>query len=160
MVALADLAVSADPAVSLCSFPLGACLGVALYDAETRIGGLMHSLLPDSSIDPVRAAARPGMFLDTGMAALWTKAQQLGAKKENLKLFVAGGALIMDDSGFFNIGQRNYDALAALLVKMNLKIEAEDVGGRTNRSVQLNLATGEVRLKFSGQVKMKTLCKP
>jgi len=160
MVALADLAVSKDQKVTLCSFPLGACLGVAIYDPEAKVGGLLHSLLPDSSIDPARAATRPGMFLDTGLAALWQQAQQLGAKKESLQLFVAGGALIMDDTGHFNIGLRNYNAFVELTGKMNLKIEAADVGGRTNRSLQLNLASGEVRLKFSGQAKMKTLCKP
>jgi chemotaxis protein CheD len=160
MVALADLAVSKDPMATLCSFPLGACIGVAIYDAEAKAGGILHSLLPDSSIDPVRAATRPGMFLDTGLAALVTQLTALGAKPKNLRVFAAGGALIMDDSGYFNIGKRNSDALAQVLAKMELKLEADDLGGRTNRSLRLNLADGEVRLKFSGQAKLRTLCKP
>jgi chemotaxis receptor (MCP) glutamine deamidase CheD len=50
--------------------------------------------------------------------------------------------------------------LVELLKKLKLKISAEDVGGRTNRSIQLNISTGYVRLKFSGQPQPKTLCKP
>jgi chemotaxis receptor (MCP) glutamine deamidase CheD len=47
-----------------------------------------------------------------------------------------------------------------LLAQMNLKIYAEDVGGRNNRTMRINVASGEVRIKFSGQAKFTTLCKP
>jgi chemotaxis protein CheD len=159
MVGLAEFAVSHEPNLVLCTYPLGACLGIAIYDPVVKVGGLLHSLLPASSIDPVRAANRPGMFLDTGIAAMLERARALGAKDENLQVFVAGGAQIMDESSHFNIGKRNYDVLTELLGKLNLKIHAEDVGGRTNRAMQLNTSTGEVRLKFSGQAHLKILCK-
>jgi len=159
LVGMADLAVSQDASVTLCSHPLGACLGVAIYDPATKTGGILHSLLPTSNIDPLRAATRPGMFLDTGMAAMLARAQASGAKRENLMVYVTGGAQIMDDSIHFNIGKRNYDAFTEILSQLNLTIYAEDVGGRANRTMQLNLATGEVRLKYSGQAKMKVLCK-
>ena len=70
MVGMADLMISQDQSFVLCTFPLGACLGIAVYDPVVKVGGLLHSMLPDSSIDPKRAAARPGMFLDTGLALL------------------------------------------------------------------------------------------
>jgi len=160
MVGLAELAVSHDPNVVLSTYPLGACLGVAIYDPAAKAGGLLHSLLPASSIDPKRAADRPGMFLDTGIAALLWRARELGARTENLQIFVAGGAQIMDETSPFNIGKRNYEVLTELLAGMNLKIYAEDVGGRNNRAMRINLATGEVRIKISGQAKFTTLCKP
>ena len=160
MVGLADLAVSHDPNVVLSTYPLGACLGIAIYDPVAKVGGLLHSLLPASSIDPKRAADRPGMFLDTGLAALVWRARELGAKTENLQVFVAGGAQIMDETTPFNIGKRNYDVLTGLLAQMNLKIYAEDIGGRNNRALRINLANGEVRIKLSGQAKFTALCKP
>jgi chemotaxis protein CheD len=160
MVGLADFAVSHDQDAALTSYPLGACLGVAIYDPVAKVGGLLHSLLPASSIDAQRAVNRPGMFLDTGLAAMVARAVEQKATKENLLVFVAGGAQIMDESTFFNIGQRNYEVLKNLLTQMGLKIRAEDIGGRTNRSLQIHIGTGEVRLKMSGQPKAKTLCKP
>ena len=72
---------------------------------------------------------------------------------------VAGGAQIMDSGGFFNIGSRNYDALGKLFAEHGLKIQAEQVGGMVNRTMHLNLATGEVRLKISGQAQETILCK-
>ena len=160
MIGLAELAVSRDPAHVLSTYPLGACLGIAIYDPIAKVGGLLHSLLPASSIDPKRAADRPGMFLDTGLAELLQRAGELGAQRERVRIFVAGGAQIMDETSPFNIGKRNYDVLTELLAQMNLKIYAEDVGGRTNRTMRIALATGDVRLKFSGQAKLITLCKP
>jgi chemotaxis protein CheD len=159
IVGMADLMVTQDQNLVLCTFPLGACLGIAIYDPVVKVGGLLHSMLPDSSIDPKRAAARPGMFLDTGVALLLEYAGKLKAKKENLLIFVAGASEIMDETALFNIGKRNYAVLAGLLAQHGVRIHAEDVGGLTNRTMQLNLATGDVRLKFSGQPKLKILCK-
>ena len=160
MVGMADLMVSEDRNLTLCTFPLGSCLGIAIYDPAVKVGGLLHSMLPDSSIDPKRAAARPGMFLDTGLARLLECAANLKAYKENLLVYVAGGSDVMDETACFDIGKRNYAVLAGLLTKHGLRIEAEDVGGLSNRTMQLNLATGEVSLKFSGYAKLKSLWKP
>jgi chemotaxis protein CheD len=160
VVGMADFAVSHDPALVLVSNPLGACLGIAIYDPAVKVGGLLHSLLPASSIDPIRAASRPAMFLDSGLAAMLTRAEQLGAKKENLLVYIAGGAQIMDESTFFNIGQRNYEIFLRLLKGLNLNVEAQQIGGRSNQIMQLHLDTGEVRLKSSGQAKATLLCKP
>lgn len=158
-VAMADLMVSRDQNLILCTFPLGSCLGIAIYDPVEKVGGLLHSMLPDSSIDPNRAAARPGMFLDTGLDLLLKHALSLKAKKENLLIYVAGGSEIMDATAVFNIGKRNYEVLTGLMEKQGLQIHASDVGGLTNRTMQLRLDNGEVRLKFSGQAKMRILCK-
>jgi chemotaxis protein CheD len=151
IVGIADLAVSNNPAVTLTTYSLGSCLAVAIYDPVIRVGGLLHAMLPDSSIDPVKAAARPGMFIDTGVPALFRAAYQLGADKSRLRIGLAGGAQIMDSSGYFNIGRRNYEAIREIFQRHGLRPEAEQVGGLVNRTVYLRLATGEVRLKVSGQ---------
>jgi chemotaxis protein CheD len=158
-VGMADLMVSQEQDLMLCTFPLGSCLGVAIYDPVARMGGVLHSMLPDSSIDPARAAARPGMFLDTGVALLLEHAGKLKSKKEDLLIYAAGGSEILDETASFNIGKRNYEVLTNLLAQQGLKIHAADVGGLTNRTMQLNVGTGEVRLRFSGQAKLKVLCK-
>ena len=65
----------------------------------------------------------------------------------------------MDSSGFFSIGKRNYEGLKTLLNEHGLKVQAEQVGGMVSRSMYLNLATGEVKLKISGQTEDFILCK-
>lgn len=150
VVGIADLAVSNNPSVTLTTYSLGSCLAVTVYDPARRVGGLLHIMLPDSSIDPVKAARQPGMFVDTGVAALFRAAYQFGAEKQRMRIAVAGGAQIMDTTGYFNIGKRNYEALIQLFARHGLRIDAEQVGGLVNRTVFMDLATGQVRLKVSG----------
>jgi chemotaxis receptor (MCP) glutamine deamidase CheD len=49
--------------------------------------------------------------------------------------------------------------LKAILKEHGLKIHADQVGGMVSRSMYLNLATGEVRLKVSGQAEEVILCR-
>lgn len=148
---IAELAVSNDCALTMATYALGACLGVAIYDPIARIGGLSHLMLPDSSMDTARAARQPALFVNTGVPALIRAACELGAEKNRLIISVTGGAQILDDGNFPNLGTRNREVLTRLFKEHGLRVHAEQVGGRLNRSMSLSLATGEVRLKTSGQ---------
>jgi len=160
VVGIADLAVSNNPNVILATYSLGSCIGVTIYDPVVRVGGLVHVMLPDSSIDTTKAAAQPGMFMDSGVPALFRASYGLRAEKHRVQICVAGGAQVMDPSGFFNIGKRNYEALSRLLTQHGLSIQAEQVGGLVSRTLYLDLATGKVRLKTSGQPQEETLWQP
>ena len=160
LIGIADLVVRPAGSGMLHTQPLGSGLGVAIYDPVSRVGGLWHAMLPDSSIDARRAQAHPGMFLNTGLAELLKRADDLDVKKENLLVYAAGGGRIMDATGYFNIGAHNHEVLVELLAREGLKVCAADVGGLANRTMQLDLRTGEVRLKISGQPKTRILCKP
>jgi chemotaxis protein CheD len=159
VVGLADVAVSNNPQITLTTYSLGSCLGVAIYDPFVRLGGMLHLMLPYSSLDLAKSIARPAMFVDTGLPLLIERMEQLRGERRRWKVYVAGGAQIMDNSGFFSIGKRNYQALLEALARENLKIEAEQVGGLVNRTMYLNIATGGVALKVSGQAKDIPLCK-
>ncbi len=158
VVGVGDFAVSNNPSVVLMTYSLGSCLGVTIYDPVLRVGGVLHIMLPDSSINPAKAARQPAMFVDTGVPALFRAAYQMKAEKYRVQICVVGGAQVMDSSGFFNIGKRNYEALSALLVQHTLKVQATQVGGLVSRTVSLNVGTGEVRLKVSGRMDDFVLC--
>jgi len=57
----------------------------------------------------------------------------------------------LDEQGFFNIGKRNYAAMRKIFWRNNVLIKAEDVGGMINRTVRLEMATGRVWMKTSGE---------
>jgi len=92
------------------------------------------------------------MFADTGIPILFKEAYRYGAVKSRIVVKVAGGSQILDDTGFFNIGKRNYMALRKILWKNNILIKAEDIGGQVSRTVRLEISTGKVWLKYSGEV--------
>lgn len=160
VVGMADLVVANQSALTLTTYSLGSCLGVSIYDPVTKVGGLLHAMLPDSSISEEKARSRPSMFLDTGLPQLLGSARQLRLDPSRAIICVAGGAQIMDAQGFFNIGKRNQEALRTLLQRENLRIAAEDVGGTINRTMSLRLTNGEVHLKVSGQPSELILWKP
>jgi chemotaxis protein CheD len=160
MVGIAEFSVVKDQEVVLRTAPLGACLGIAVHDPVAKVSGLLHSLLPDSSIDPAKAAAKPGMFLDTGLRALLEAAQKQGAAEERLLVYVAGGGRIMDESSYFNLGKRNREVLAELLAQRGLNVVGESVGGLVNRTLELEAGTGRAIVRISGHPGINVLCKP
>jgi chemotaxis protein CheD len=159
VVGVGGLAVSNNQAMILTTYSLGSCLGVTIYDPVSRTGGMLHAMLPDSSINAAKAAEQPAMFVDTGVGALFRAAYELKAEKHRVQICVAGGAQFLDKSGFFNIGQRNFACLTQLLSQHGLTIDAQDVGGLISRTLNLHLSTGLVRVKSSGQSEETVLFK-
>lgn len=158
VIGIADMAVTNNVNATLTTYSLGSCLGVTIYDPVVKVGGMIHIMLPDSSIDPAKAQSVPSMFVDSGIPALFRSAYRLGAEKYRLVINMAGGAQIMDAAGYFNIGKRNLEALTRLLGRHSLKIHNQAVGGLVNRTMYFNIATGEVRLKVSGDTRIHVLC--
>jgi chemotaxis protein CheD len=160
IIGLGEMAVSTNASLILTAYSLGSCIGVTVFDPVVRVGGMLHVMLPDSAIDPGKGRAKPGMFMDTGLAALFRSAYELGAVKQRLRICAAGGAQIMDTTGFFNIGKRNYEILNEFLRQQGLRTAAEQVGGLVNRTMNLRLNTGQVTLRISGQPKETILWTP
>ena len=150
-VGVGDLKISNDPEDVLITHALGSCIGVAVYDPEVNVGGLLHYMLPDSNVDPEKSKRSPFMFADTGIPYLFKSCYKLGAKKSRMLVKVAGGSQIMDDAGVFNIGKRNYTALRKIFWRNNVKIDVEAVGGKVNRTIRLAIKSGEVMIKVSGE---------
>ena len=150
VVGVADMKVSNEPGVVLVTYSLSSCIGLAIHDPVAQVGGMLHYMLPESSIDGRKAKKNPYMFGDTGIPALFREAYKLGAKKNRLRVIVVGGAQILDQKGLFNIGKRNYTVLRKLFWKNNVMTDFEDVGGNVNRTLRLEIETGQAWLKISG----------
>lgn len=149
-VGVSDMKVSNDFESVLVTYSLGSCIGIAIYDQIARVGGLLHFMLPESSLDLEKAKKNPYMFADTGIPLLFKAAYKLGAKKQRMKVIVAGGSQVLDQKGFFNIGKRNYMATKKMFWRNNVMIDYEDVGGNSNRTIKMAINNGQTRLKVSG----------
>jgi len=149
-VGIADMKVSTSREDVLVTYSLGSCVGLTLYDPVACVGGMVHCMLPLSTIDPVKAGNTPLMFTDTGVAATLQAVFNQGAERKRLIAKVAGGSAIMDDKGVFRIGERNYIILRKMLWKNNILIAAEDVGGTVARTMVLHMDTGRTSIKSGG----------
>jgi chemotaxis protein CheD len=150
VVGVGDMKVSNDPEATLVTYSLGSCIGVGIYDSIATVGGILHYMLPESSLDKTKAQRNPYMFGDTGIPLLFKNAYKLGAKKNRLKIIVTGGAQILDQNGLFNIGKRNHTLLRKMFWKNNVMVDYEDVGGTVNRTLRIAVLNGETSLKVSG----------
>ena len=129
-VGMADYKVGRAPSV-LISYGLGSCIGISLYDPQTKIGGLLHIMLPDSN--QARASDNPAKFADTGLPLMLNDVLSLGASKARLVAKIAGGAQMF---AFSNATQR-----------MGIRLIAEDTGGNYGRTVQIDLSNGVYKVK-------------
>jgi len=150
VVGVADMAVSNDHGADLITYSLGSCLGITIYDPAAKVGGLLHIMLPDSSIDHAKAMSSPFMFVDTGVPQLFRAAYNLGAERQRLVMKVAGGAQMLDPGRLFNIGARNFQALMEILGRNGFAIQGLDIGGLASRTMKMDLNTGIVTIKSPG----------
>ena len=151
MVGISDMKVSNNPDDELVSYSLGSCIGVTIWDPEVRTGGLLHYLLPDSNLDKEKAKKNPFMFSDSGVPLLFREVYKFGARKKRMIVKVVGGAQVLDNSGFFNIGKRNALALRKIFWKNNVIVAGSDIGGTISRTVSLNIKTGVTLIKMPGR---------
>lgn len=143
-VGIADCRVSSDANSTLVTHALGSCIAVIIHDPVAGVGGLLHLMLPESSVDPSKANVKPHMFADTGIPDLFHLAYARGAEKKRLSVRLVGGAQVMDPNGVFNIGKRNHLACRKILWSAGVMIHGEATGGNISRTVRLDVGTGRV----------------
>lgn len=151
-VSVADMRISANEGDILVTHALGSCLGVAVHDPVAKVGGLLHVMLPLSSIDPKKAIENPFMFVDTGVPRLFIECYKAGAQKSRMVVKVAGGASVHGDEkdDKFQIGKRNFIILRKILWQNGVLIKAYDVGGTASRTMSLEIGSGEVIVRSNG----------
>ncbi len=154
IVGVAEMKVVSQPGDTIVTHALGSCLGIAIHDPSSGVGGLLHVMMPLSRINPEKAVANPYMFVDTGVPAFFHKIYAAGGTKHNLAVKVAGGANVQGSrTDSFAIGSRNYTVLKKVLWKNGILIDAEDIGGSHARTMYLEVGTGRVWLSTAGREK-------
>ncbi len=143
-VGISDLYVSSEAGSVLVTHALGSCIALTIYDPLTRVGGLLHYMLPEAQMDVDKAARRPCMFADTGIPLLFRSAYQLGAVKSRLLVAAFGGAHVNASGEGFEIGRRNYLAMQQVLGRAGVRVHKEDVGGTSPRTVRMEITTGHI----------------
>jgi chemotaxis protein CheD len=146
-VGMADYKVGRNPS-SLITYGLGSCIGIALFDPNTKVGGLAHIMLPDSK--QARSAENPAKFADTAIPLMVEDLVKLGGSKTRLRAKIAGGAQMFTFANLtdiMRIGERNAESVRLVLKKLDISILADDTGGNYGRTVELKLENGIFRIK-------------
>jgi chemotaxis protein CheD len=149
-VGIAECKTSNAAGQALVTYALGSCVALAVHDRVAGVGGMLHFMLPEAGIDPAKAREYPCMFADTGIPLLFRRCYELGADKRRMVVYVAGGAQVMNDAQFLNIGKRNLLAMRKILWRAGVLIHSEAVGGSVSRTLRLEMDTGRAWLRSEG----------
>ena len=131
---------------------LGSCVGIAVYEPSQRIAMMAHVMLPGPApekTDPTQ----PARFAAQAVESILREVEQLGGRKRNLVIKLAGGAQVIrlygkDDR--LQVGQRNIQAVREALARAGLPIVGEHVGGNVGRTLSLHAATGVTTYRVVG----------
>ena len=145
-VKVADCRVGRDEQ-TLTTIGLGSCVGIALYDPATRVGGLAHVMLPSETM--ARDRSNPAKFPGSAVAMLLAEMTRLGADSRRVRAKLVGGASMFSNlvSSNGNIGERNVQASRQVLAQLGVPIIAEDTGSDYGRSVLFHLSDGRVEVR-------------
>lgn len=150
-VGMADLNVCTAPD-AITTLGLGSCVGVVLYDSFSKIAGMVHVMLPDST--KIRNNENVAKFADTGIDALIDDMKKLGANRSRLVAKIAGGAQMFAfnaNSDMLRIGDRNVEASKIKLQDLGIRILAEDTGLNYGRTIVFYPENGELHIKSVGK---------
>ena len=151
-VGMADLKTCKAPD-GLITLGLGSCVGIAIRDPLTKIGGLAHIMLPDSKAIMNNNGVKE-KFADTGIEELVQQMVQLGANRNRLVAKIAGGATMFQLQGrsdIMKIGERNIQASINKLNEMDIVLIAQDVGDNYGRTVTFYPENGEFHIRAIGR---------
>ncbi|QGP92866.1 Chemoreceptor glutamine deamidase CheD [Neomoorella glycerini] len=137
----------------LVTLGLGSCVGIALYDPTSQIGGLAHIMLPDSS--QFQDRGNRAKFADLALPDMLAEMLRRGARRSRLAAKIAGGAQMFTSGdrhlSLLNIGQRNTAMVRQTLEELGIPIIGADTGGNYGRTMIFNLENGEVHIRTIGR---------
>lgn len=143
-----QMAVSAEPAV-LESLAVGSSIVVCLYDGKKKIGGMVHTLLPEKIQNTGNAYDRL-RYVDSAIEQLYRELLKLGAGPEDMAAKLAGGARIFcfsEQREQTDIGKANVSCARKCLRELKIPITSEDTGENYGRSVHFHVEDGRLEIE-------------
>ncbi|MBP6492224.1 MAG: chemotaxis protein CheD [Clostridia bacterium] len=148
VVGISDYKLARNPNIFV-TYALGSCVGICLYDKQTKVGGLAHIMLPESSMF-MKSDINRMKFADTATVDLVQDLIKIGADKRRIVAKIAGGAQMFEvqqGSAIGTIGDRNVVSVKNALHSLRIPILAEDTGLNYGRTVYFDLETGIMKVQ-------------
>lgn len=128
---------------------LGSCVSACLWDANRRIGGMNHFMLPGAG-----DSARLGIY---AMEVLINRMLKCGAERSSLVAKVFGGANVLEGMDTLNIGTRNAVFVLEFLREERIPVVARDLEDLYPRKVAFFPTSGRALVKRLAGLRDDTL---
>lgn len=146
-IGIAEMKVAKSPD-KIVTLGLGSCIGLVLYDPITKIGGMVHIMLPTAKSS--MNASNKLKFADTGIQELIRMMTVAGAVRSQLIAKLAGGAHMFQTAykdDIMNVGSQNIEMCRKVLKDQSISIRSEDTGGRSGRSIEFCCETNQLQIR-------------
>ncbi len=135
---------------------LGTCVGVALYDTEAGVGGLIHLLLPEPIFQG--ETFHPEKYASIAFPIFLKALYDAGASSQRLKACIAGGALVGPLKNYdldLDIGGRTVERVMQFISDEKIQIEKSETGGFFTCCLSVNMQTWKCCIEPIGIDKLK-----
>lgn len=132
---------------------LGSCVAACLYDAQARVAGMNHFLLPVQRVPENRplGADQMGRYGIDAMELLINSMLKIGASRARLRAKIFGGASLLVPHGDVPvqaIGASNIRFIHEFLKVEAIPVESEDLGGSLGRVIRFHTDSYEVWRRY------------
>jgi len=133
---------------------LGSCIAICLWHPVLKIGGMCHFVLPFRPKNEAQPSTPDGRYGDEAMQLfdMALKLHQTEYSQYSAKVF--GGANMFGKQSNINdtlIGEKNAAKAMQLLMGRNAPIEVVHVGEQGHRRIVMDVATGDVWVKYKSE---------
>ncbi len=126
---------------------LGSCVAVTLWHPQRQLGGMCHFLVPAR----VRASDDPldGRYGEEALLLLRQSVTRAMTLPSDYRVMVFGGANMFPGVAAvtLDVGARNAEIALEGLARHGFMVTASDLGGTRHRRIELEVATGRVRVR-------------
>lgn len=144
-----------DTPVIFSSTGIGSCVVLFIYDPRKKTGGVAHIMLPGN--ESSRLSTRKALFANTAPGFLVGRLKELGSEAVNLKAKIIGGGNMFDwaeADKMRNLGRHNIEQVKRELLKHNIYLAAEEIGGSYGKTVKCCISTGRVYINEKIEAKI------
>jgi chemotaxis receptor (MCP) glutamine deamidase CheD len=135
---------------------LGSGIGLILRDPKNHVFAISHISLPSSSASKQGYHLLfPHTFADTSVKDLLNNLLYNGANREDIKALLVGGAKLFLD--YDMTYQENIDTVKKELQSLEIEIEAEDIGGLSERSILYDTINDSLFIKKSWEFQYRKI---
>jgi chemotaxis protein CheD len=141
---------------------LGSCVAACLWDEPNKVIGMNHFLLANRRYarNQPLYGTEAGRYGVQAMELLINGMMKLGARRENLRAKVFGGASMMKTSGgdnFSCVGEVNTRFIVEFLVTDGIPLVSADLGGNVGRVIYFSSEDFSVHMRKMGRTKQKRI---
>ncbi len=135
---------------------LGSGIGLILRDPKNNVFAISHISLPSSSASKQGYhLIFPHTFVDTSVKDLFNNLLYNGANRDDIKALIIGGAKLFLD--YDMTYQENIDTVKNELQLLEIKIEAEDLGGLSEREIIYDTINDSLFVKKSWEFEYRKI---